>query len=205
MIEIWKDIEGYEGLYQVSTLASVKRLQSHIHAEPYVLKQRIGYTGYYEVVLSKNGKTKNHKVHRLVAQAFVPNPLCLPQVSHLDETRTNNLPENLTWATNVENCRMPLRRVRCANAMLGKKMSEETKAKMRASYGKQREYFKDRKSGDYVVARKVLQYAKDGSLIKEFASLTDAQKETGVWYTHISACCFHKRKSAGGYIWKFKE
>lgn len=204
MTEIWKDIEGYEGLYQVSTKARVKRTQSHIHTEPYILKQRIGDTGYYEVFLCKNGKSKKHKVHRLVAKAFVPNPKHLPQVSHIDETKTNNSPDNLVWATGKENCRMPLHRIRCSVSQTGKCKSEETKARMRASYGKQREYFKNRCSGDYKVSRKVLQYTKEGDFVREYASLIDAQKTTGIWYTHISACCYYKRKSAGGYVWKFR-
>lgn len=107
MNEIWKDIEGYEGLYQVSNLGrvqSVDRLDGSNHR----LKGKIRSTsirpnGYEKVILSKNSKRKGHSVHRLVAQAFIPNPENKPQVNHIDENQTNNMASNLEWSTAKEN------------------------------------------------------------------------------------------------------
>ena len=92
MLEIWKDIEGYEGMYQVSNFGNVKREDRH-------LKPGIGENGYPLVVLSKEGKTKSFYVRRLVASAFLPNPNNLKCINHKDETRTNNRVDNLEWCS----------------------------------------------------------------------------------------------------------
>ena len=92
MEEVWKDITGYEGLYQVSNFGNIKRDGKN-------LSPGLGGNGYYLVVLSKNGKTKSATVHRLVASAFIPNPNNYPYVNHKDETRTNNHVDNLEWCT----------------------------------------------------------------------------------------------------------
>lgn len=96
--EIWKDIEGYEGLYQVSTLGRVKNSRSGK-----VLKVGKQINGYLQVSLYKNGKSKRYYMHRLVAQAFIPNPQNKPQVNHIDENKENNYFENLEWVTAKEN------------------------------------------------------------------------------------------------------
>ena len=96
--EIWKDIEGYEGLYQVSDLGRVKRVTTNR-----ILKQAKHHGGYMRVDLCKNGKRKAHKIHRLVAQAFIPNPENKLQVNHIDENKTNNIISNLEWLTAKEN------------------------------------------------------------------------------------------------------
>ena len=91
MEEIWKDIEGYEGLYQVSNTGRVRSLKRNI-----ILKNRIA-RGYERVVLRTNNIPKEYSVHRLVATAFIPNPDNLPQVNHIDEDKTNNCVNNLEW------------------------------------------------------------------------------------------------------------
>ena len=105
--EIWKDIEGYEGLYQVSNLGRVKRMRfinknTNIEKER-IKSKKIRKDGYLEVALYKNGKGKYIQVHRLVAKSFIPNPKKLPQVNHIDGIKTNNIVENLEWVSISDN------------------------------------------------------------------------------------------------------
>ena len=92
MKEIWKDIKGFEGLYQVSNLGRVKSLRRNI-----ILRQGITRKGYESVLLCTNSIHKGYYIHRLVAHAFIPNPDNLPQVNHKDENKTNNCVGNLEW------------------------------------------------------------------------------------------------------------
>ena len=109
---IWKDIKDYEGLYQVSDEGLVRSLDRYIvwktnfkrFQKGRVLKSECcKSTGYLYVNLNKNNKAKHCTVHRLVAQAFIPNPDNLPHVNHKDEDRTNNRADNLEWITNEDN------------------------------------------------------------------------------------------------------
>ena len=93
--EIWKDIEGYEGLYQVSNLGRVKR-------NGRILKPYFGTDKYYYVSLSKDSKVTKFKIHRLVAHAFIPNPENKPTVDHINRNRIDNRVDNLRWATYTE-------------------------------------------------------------------------------------------------------
>ena len=103
LLEIWKDIEGYEGLYQVSNLGRVKSLKvSKIKSER-IRKSYQQSSGYISIVLCKNGKVTNHKIHRLVANAFIDNPDNLPEVNHMDEDKTNNCVDNLEWCDSSYN------------------------------------------------------------------------------------------------------
>lgn len=92
--EIWKDVVGYEGLYQVSNMG---RVRSFKRGKVRVLKPNTNKRGYLHVVLSKNNSLKTLRIHRLVAQAFLPNPNNLPQVNHKDEDKTNNIVTNLEY------------------------------------------------------------------------------------------------------------
>ena len=98
MEEIWKDIEGYEGLYQVSNMGRVRSLRRNI-----ILKIKIGSNGYERVVLSVNNIPKGYSIHRLVANTFIPNPDNYPIVNHKDENKTNNRVDNLEWCTQKYN------------------------------------------------------------------------------------------------------
>lgn len=102
MTEIWKWVEGYEGLYKVSdhgNIISVPRSTTKGGNLSHVLNS----IGYLQVSLSKKGKTKNFLIHRLVAKAFIPNPKNLPIINHKDETRSNNHVTNLEWCTSEYN------------------------------------------------------------------------------------------------------
>lgn len=94
MEEIFKDIEGFEGLYQVSNYGRVKSL---LHGKERILQPAKDKGGYLFVRLYKNGQSKIYKVHRIVTQAFIPNPDNLPCVNHKDEKPSNNHVENLEW------------------------------------------------------------------------------------------------------------
>ena len=97
-MEEWRDIKGYEGIYQISNKGRVKTLGNNRRKE----KIREGIadnTGYKRISLCKNGKEKKYSIHRLVAEAFLPNPDNLPVVNHKDENKLNNNVENLEWCT----------------------------------------------------------------------------------------------------------
>lgn len=103
MIEKWKDVLGYEGLYQISSLGRVKRIARKDfagHSVPeIILKNMITKDGYPTVDLVKNRKRKHANIHRLVAMNFIDNPLNLRQVNHIDEDKSNNSVDNLEWCT----------------------------------------------------------------------------------------------------------
>ena len=105
--EIWKDIEGYEGYYQVSNFGNVRSVDRVIEYSDGVKRLRKGRIlkpyknrdGYLTCDLRKNSKHKISKIHRLVSEAFIPNPSNLPEVNHKDEDKTNNCVDNLEWCT----------------------------------------------------------------------------------------------------------
>ena len=92
-MEIWKDIQGYEG-YQISNYGNVKSLK---YGKEKILTPTINKRGYYHTVLRKDGKSITVNIHRLVASAFIENPDNLPIINHKDENKTNNKAENLEW------------------------------------------------------------------------------------------------------------
>ena len=96
--EVWKDIDGYEGLYQVSNLGRVKSLKNKK-----ILKYSKNYKGYCQINLYKNGKRKKYCIHRLVALGYVNNILNKEQVNHIDGNKENNCVYNLEWVTCSEN------------------------------------------------------------------------------------------------------
>jgi len=109
--EIWKDVKGYDGLYQVSNLGRVKSLDRYVNSKGdsqqlkkgKVLNMHLKKDGYIGIVLCNYGKQKNFRVHRLVAESFIPNPENKAQVNHIDGIKTNNNFLNLEWATDSEN------------------------------------------------------------------------------------------------------
>lgn len=101
-MEIWRDIVGYEGLYQISNNGNVRSFHSK-DGSPLLLTHEVIKKGYCRVCLYKNGVKKKELIHRLVAFAFVPNPCNLPFVNHKDEDKSNNHSSNLEWCTNIYN------------------------------------------------------------------------------------------------------
>ena len=179
MEEIWKPVKGYEELYQVSNLGRVKSLERiDCHGQPRKEKiLRYGINkGYCYVTLCKNGKHTTFLVHRLVAEAFIPNPNNYPQVNHKDENPSNNCVENLEWCDQKYNSNYGTR---------NKRIFEKT------TNGK--------------LSRPVLQYDLEGNFIKEFPSTQEVQRELKIYQTSISACCRGKLKTAYGFKWKYKK
>ena len=116
MEEIWKDIKGYEGLYQVSNMGNVRSLNYHQTGQIQILRPWATTGGYLRVNLRKDGKGKNQAVHRLVAQAFIPNPNGFTEINHKDEDKTNNRMENLEWCDRIYNLNYGTRSERSAHA-----------------------------------------------------------------------------------------
>lgn len=173
MNEIWKDIKDYPN-YMISNWGNVKSLNYRNTGEEKILKQIKNSKGYLQVGLYKNGKVKHYKVHRLVAEHFIPNPNNLPQIDHINTDRTDNRVENLQWCTSKENNNNPL-----------------TIDKMK-------------KNTHFVkLSKPIIQFSKDGEFIRKWNSAMDVQRELGIYQTNISKCCKGKYKTVGGYIWRY--
>lgn len=178
MNEIWKDIENYEGLYQVSNLGRVKSLPRNT-AHLRIMTPRKDRGGYLYIGLTKNGINKSKKVHRLVAQAFIPNVDNKPTVNHKNGVKTDNNVENLEWATQKEQAQHAVK--------IGLwKWEEESKRKLS-------KYF----------AKKVIQKDDDGNIIKIWNSLSDVSRELCIPVPHIVRVCKGRRKHTRGYKWEY--
>lgn len=122
--EIWYPIKGYESLYEVSDQGRVRSLK---FGKERILKPIRNTSGYLQVFLCKNGEKKTYRVHRLVAQTFIPNPHNLPEVNHKDENKENNSVHNLEWCTNKYNINYGTRTQRQAEK-LSKPVLQYTKS-----------------------------------------------------------------------------
>lgn len=106
-VEVWKDIPGFEGYYEASTLGYIRSKERLVKykkdgvriMKSHILKPKIMNKGYYEVILSKNNKQHSYRLHRLIATTFIPNPNNLPYINHIDENKLNNSVSNLEWCT----------------------------------------------------------------------------------------------------------
>lgn len=149
MEEIWKDIQGYNGIYQVSNIGRVRSLDRYdidkldrkCFYKGQILKQYYDTGGYLKVNLYKNKKGKSYPVHKLVALAFIPNPENKPQIDHINTIRDDNRIENLRWVTPKENSNNPLTLQHSSEAVkgdknpfYGKTHTEETRQKLRENH-----------------------------------------------------------------------
>lgn len=175
--EIWKPVAGYEGLYEVSNEGNVRSLKSgRWRNRRKILTPRKIDNGYHLVALCKDGTGKQMYVHRLVAQAFIPNPNNLETVNHKDEVKTNNNVSNLEWMSHKDNNNFGTRNRRIAEARVNHpKLSKLVQMLDKST----------------------------GELLETFPSMDEARRVTGIAQSSIYKCCRGKLKSAGGYVWKY--
>ena len=191
MEEIWADVKDYEGLYQVSNLGRIKSTRYSRLMVPCK-----DYRGYLTVQFTVKGKIKRFKIHRLVAQAFIPNPNNLPQVNHKDENKTNNIVDNLEWCTNEYNYFYGTAQERRLKTMIENKKENPEKYKNKKNYNRTDELWQK---------KKVVQYDLNGNTIRRWDSMKEAAKELKIVPQSISKCCRGLRKTAKGYIWKYEQ
>lgn len=184
MEEIWRDIEGYEGLYQVSNLGRIKSFISQRNKKEKILHPSNDKDGYLFIGLYKNGNQKPKRVHRIVAGNFIPNTNNKPQVNHINGDKKDNRVENLEWCTCKENI------VHAWEEGLHK-LSKEHHKKMVEAAAK-------------VCSKPVMQFTIEGEYINEFSSANKAAKSVNGFHPEIIRCCRGIIKSYNGFIWKFK-
>lgn len=212
--EIWVDIKGYEGLYQVSNLGRVKSLEridslGHKRKEKIFKPQK--NKGYLRVSLWKDGKGKKYSIHRLVAIAFIPNPDNLPEVNHKDENKFNNNVDNLEWCTVAYNNTYGTRIQRFSESHKGKERSEESKKKMSESHkGKHHSDETRRKISESHKGENHPIYGKGEpvyclELDKTYPNAKQCAEELGLWAESIRAVCKGKYKQTGGYHFYYVE
>lgn len=182
-MEEWKDIEGYEGLYQVSNLGNVKSLGNNKSRKEKLLKPGKNKSNYLTVVLCKNGEHKTCKVHRLVANAFIPKIDGKTHVDHIDGNPSNNVYTNLRWCSQAENNNFDLYR---------RHMSEAKKGEKSYLYGKHRTEETKRK-----IAKANSKQVLCIEMNKIYGSTMEVERELGIDHSNISMCCNGKYKFAG--------
>ena len=181
--EIWKNISGFDGLYQASNFGRVRsmdRIVKHGYGGTQVIKQKYlkfdkTNNGYLRVTLSKDGVTKRYLVHRLVWETFngeIPEGM---QINHKSECKTDNRLENLELVTCKENL----------------------------NYGNHNKKVSDALINNPKISRKVIQYDMEGNIIQEWPSLSEIQRQTGYLVGNIYKCCILKYKQAYNYKWVY--
>ena len=188
--EIWKDIEGYEGYYQVSNLGRVRSLDryvQHRYGSSALRKGKIIKTqmnNYPIVCLHKNSMYRTRYIHRLVAETFIPNPDNLPEVDHIDCDRTNNRVDNLRWCTHQDNQRFAKENGRmCYGGKKPNEMTPEEYQLFRVRYAKR--------------IKPVIR--SDGKI---YPSCSAAAEDLGVVYSSVSNCIHGRLPTCKGYTFK---
>lgn len=173
-MEIWKVIDEHPD-YMISNIGRVKSLNYRHSGKEKILKGYKDKKGYHRVGLFKDGKRKPYFIHRLVAEAFIPNFENKPCIDHINTIRTDNRVENLRWVTNKENCNNPISKI---NYSIGNK-------------GK--------------TAVSVLQFTKEWEFVKKWNCIMDIKRELNISHQNISKCCLEKIKTAYGFKWGYAE
>lgn len=187
-IEIWKDISEYKWRYQVSNLWNIKSLNYAKSWKEKILKIQINKYWYLHIVLRIKWIKSTLLVSRIVAKAFISNPDNKPQVNHKNWIKIDNRVENLEWTTRSEN-----------------------QLHAFANWLKKNHHFYTNHPSlwklwkDHFNSKKVFQFTKDWEFIREWYSLSDVFRE--LWFSqwNISYCCNWKKKTTGGYIWKYNK
>ena len=192
MTELWKDVTGYEGLYQVSNLGRVRSLDHEsktvrngitfiIPKKGKVLSPLTRQHGYLAVMLyGRGGHKRGFKtasIHRLVAEAFIENPNGYDEVNHLDECKTNNCVDNLEWCDRKYN----------------------------TNYGTAQQRRTERAINNPQRSKRVAQMDMQGNVLREFPSLSEVRRQLGYSPANISNCCNHhpNYSHAYGYKWEY--
>ena len=190
--EVWKDIVGYEGFYQISNIGRVRSLDRIIkyrdgrvnHTKGRIIKPFINTTGYKTVLLIKERSKKHKLIHRLIAEMFIPNPYNKPCIDHINRVRTDNRIQNLRWVTHKENMNNELTKKHLRVAHRGRKATEETKMKLR----------------EINTRNKRVLCVETGIV---YISTMEAGRQTQICPSSIVECCNGKRKSAGKFHWRY--
>ena len=193
MQEIWKDIENYEGLYQISNFGRVRSLNHfrkngtgiYLHKGKILIPQNAN--GYCFVRLSKNGKSKQYLLHRLVAQAFLPKLEKYNEINHKDENKRNNHINNLEWCSHKYN-------INYGTGNERRKTSEQ---------GKKKTWNTQKVGGNNKKIKPVKKYDLQGNFIKEWNSIAEASRQLKL--NKIWEVCNNKRNKCGNFIWKYKK
>lgn len=173
-MEEWRDVKGYEGLYQVSNMGRVKSLGNgnSNNSKEKILKPGKDKKGYLIVIICKNGKRKTCKVHRIVAEAFIPNYDNKYEIDHINCIRDDNRVKNIRLCSHKENMNNP-KTIKCESEC--------------------------HKGNRNKLSKKVICI----EINEIFNSTGEAARELGINKSHISDCCNGKRKTTGGYHWKY--
>lgn len=196
MAEIWKDVIGYEGLYQVSSLGQIKSLSYSGGSKERILKQYTRPDGYLSVALTKDGKHMTKTVHRLVATAFLPNPNNLEMINHKDEVRSNNSVDNLEWCS------------RSYNQLYSLNIHAERKQLFADNFKNKSSFIKKGVPHKYNI--RVVKKALSGEVITYYSNPSEAGKENNIPSGTILNTCKHnnlstttRKRTSKGFIWEF--
>lgn len=183
MQEVWKDVVGYEGLYQVSNYGEIVNSKTHKTIKSEVCK------GYQRVNLYNKGKYRHHLIHRLVATAFIENEYNHKCINHKDENKINNYFENLEWCNHKYNANYGTRNQRISISKIGKKrkpFTESAKTNIGIAHHKQ-----------------VNQFDVKNNYIETYESVKEAGTKNSIDNSAITKVCKGKKKTAGGFVWQY--